>query len=62
MASDLTSDNLLLSEATVSPLSELADRHCASDLGRFDPKIRWFIAAAIAPNTQRAYSGRRCRA
>jgi hypothetical protein len=56
MASDLTSDNLLLSETTFSPATALDDHQCASDLDRFDPKIRQFIAAAIAPNTRRAYA------
>jgi len=56
MWADLTSDNIQISEPTISPPTELADRHRASELERFDPKIREFIAAAIAPNTRRAYA------
>jgi integrase len=52
---DPTSDNFQLSEPTLAPSTELYGHQC-SDLDRFDPKIRQFIAAAIAPNTQRAYA------
>jgi integrase len=53
----MTRVHFQLLEANPTPPNELIPGCSASDFDHFDPKIRQFIAAAIAPNTRRAYAG-----
>jgi integrase len=52
---DQTSDNLQLSEAILPPPVP-TNPLLPADLDSLDPKIRQFVAAAISPNTRRAYA------